>query len=171
MVAVGKKPAGFGYFKEKKCRRKGCYEGADNGASSGLGRDIARRLSARGCDLILVARRADRLEELKKQLPTNVETISLDLSREENCLELYERVKGEHVEIVINNAGFGLFGRFDQTDLSTELRMIDTNIKATHILTKLFLRDFIRRGSGKLLKCGEQRGFSARAVNGGVLCL
>lgn len=129
------------------------------GASSGLGRDIARRLSARGYDLILVARRADRLEELKKQLPTNAEAISLDLSKEENCRELYERVKDEHVEIVINNAGFGLFGRFDQTDLDTELRMIDTNIKATHILTKLFLRDFIRRGSGKLLNVASSAAF------------
>lgn len=129
------------------------------GASSGLGRDIARRLSARGYDLILVARRAGRLEELKKQLPTNAETISLDLSKEENCLELYERVKGENVDIVINNAGFGLFGRFDQTDLSTELRMIDTNMKATHILTKLFLRDFVRRGSGKLLNVASSAAF------------
>lgn len=129
------------------------------GASSGLGRDLARLLAARGYDLILVARRRERMEELQSQLKCKVEIICLDLAKKRNCFALYEQVKNEPIHILINNAGFGLFGPFERTDLDTELAMIQTNIRAVHILTKLFLRDFIRRDAGYILNVSSSAAF------------
>ena len=109
------------------------------GASSGIGKDMAKYLSNLGWDLILVARREDRLEKLQKSLKTNVQIIPLDLGIEENCFKLYDQVKNEQIDLLINNAGFGLFGNTFETDLNRELEMINLNVKAMHILTKLFL--------------------------------
>ncbi|NLG92192.1 MAG: SDR family oxidoreductase [Clostridiales bacterium] len=129
------------------------------GASSGIGRDMAAVLSEQGFDLILVARRLERLEQVKNELKTNVKIICADLSDAAACIQLYEQVKDEHIDILINNAGFGLFGAFDETELQRELRMIDTNIRAVHILTKLFLRDFKARNSGYILNVASAAAF------------
>jgi len=129
------------------------------GASSGIGREMAIQLSDMGYDLILVARRKKKLEELKKQLGTKVEIISLDVSSTFNCMKLYNKVKKEDIEIVINNAGFGLFGEFTETDMDKELDMIDTNIKAVHILTKLFLKDFKEKDHGYILNVASSAAF------------
>jgi len=131
------------------------------GASSGIGRDMARELSRRGYDLILVARRIDRLEELQKELKTNVKVIALDISTPENCIKLYESVKDEDIDVLINNAGFGVFGEFVGTDLDKELNMIDLNIKAVHILTKLFIKDFKAKDKGYILNVGSSASFAA----------
>lgn len=131
------------------------------GASSGIGRDMAINLANRGIDLILVARRKDRLEELKSSLNVNVEIIPLDISIKENCYSLYEQVKDKNIDILINNAGFGVFGKFDETDLEKEINMIDLNITALHILTKLFLKDFKKRNSGYILNVASSAAFSA----------
>ena len=130
------------------------------GASSGIGRDIARYLSKLGYDLIVVARRKDLLLELKKELKTKVEVIELDLSKEENVYKLYDTTKGR-VDFLINNAGFGLFGMTYQTDLDTELKMIDVNIKCVHILTKLFLQEFVKKDKGRILNVASSAGFMA----------
>ena len=129
------------------------------GASSGLGRDLARVLSGRGYDLILVARRRDRLEALARTLPTKAHIICADLSDAGRCKALYDETRGERIDLLINNAGFGQFGAFCETQLDTELRMIDTNIRAVHILTKLFLRDLIARDSGYILNVASMAGF------------
>ena len=121
------------------------------GASSGIGRDMAKVLSNMGYDLILVARRKNRLEELKETLHTNVTIIPLDISSTYNCAKLYEKVKTEDIEIVINNAGFGLYGEFAETNIDQELDMIDLNMKSTHLLTKLFLKDFKKKNKGYIL--------------------
>ena len=131
------------------------------GASSGMGRDMARVLSKKGYDLILVARRKERLLELKKELETNVTVIAMDLSVVENNYKLYEKVRNKKIDVLINNAGFGLFGEFVKTDLDTELKMIDLNIKAYHILTKLFLQDFVKRDKGYILNVCSSAGFMA----------
>ena len=131
------------------------------GASSGMGRDMARVLSSHGYDLILVARREDRLLKLAKELKTNVKIITLDLKSEKNVFKLYDMVKKDNIDILINNAGFGLFGEFAKTDLDIELKMIDLNIKAYHILTKLFLQDFIKKDSGYILNVCSSAGFMA----------
>lgn len=134
------------------------------GASSGIGRDMAKVLSAKGCDLILVARRRDRLELLKQELlrqepHTSVQVISADLSDAAACIALYEQVKQEKVDVLINNAGLGVFGTFDTTDLQKELTMLDTNIRAVHILTKLFLKDMKTRNSGYILNVASSAAF------------
>lgn len=129
------------------------------GASSGIGRDMARILSGMGYDLILVARRSDRLEELRRELKTDAELITADLSLESECFRLYEQVADERVDVLINSAGFGLFGPFAETDLNRELRMIDTNVRAVHILTKLFLRGMKARDSGYILNVASAAAF------------
>ncbi len=129
------------------------------GASSGIGRDMARILSKKGYSLILVARRRDRLEELARELGTQVQIITADLSLEEDCLRLYEQTKDDRVDVLINNAGLGLFGSFDSTDLSKELNMLHTNILAVHILTKLFLKDMKERDSGYILNVASSAAF------------
>lgn len=129
------------------------------GASSGIGRDMARVLSNKGYDLILVARDENNLNKLKNELKTNIEVIPMDLSNVENCKKLYEQVKKENIDILINNAGFGDIGVFQKTDINKELSMIDLNIKAVHILTKLFLRDFVKRDSGYILNVSSSASF------------
>lgn len=135
------------------------------GASSGIGEEFAKNLASRGFNLILVARRRERLKEIKEKITSifdvRVKTICLDLSKTECCKRLYEEVSKLHIDILINNAGFGLFGKFDKTDLDRELEMIDVNIKAVHILTKLFLQDFKRRNYGYILNVASIAGFMA----------
>ncbi len=129
------------------------------GASSGIGKDMARYLSSLGYDLILVARRKERLETLQRELKTKVKIIPLDLAVEANCFKLYEEVKDDNIDILINNAGFGLFGVFYKTDLNRELEMINVNIKCVHILTKLFLQDFMQKDRGYILNVASSAGF------------
>ena len=129
------------------------------GASSGIGRDMARVLANEGYELILVARRKDRLEELKKELNTKVEVMTMDLSSTFNCVKLYNKVKKQNIDILINNAGFGLFGEFSDINLDKELDMIDLNIKGVHTLTKLFLEDFKKKDQGYILNVASASGF------------
>lgn len=131
------------------------------GASSGLGADMARILASRGYDLILVARRKEKLEKLKKELSTEVQIITMDLGSTFNCMKLYNKVKKENLDIVINNAGFGLFGEFSETNLERELDMIDLNIKAVHALTKQFVKDFKEKNHGYILNVASSAGFMA----------
>ena len=131
------------------------------GASSGLGKEMAVYLSSLGYDLILVARREKRLEELKESLKTNVTIYNYDLLDIKNVFELYEQVKDKNIDFLINNAGFGLFGDFLNTDLNRELEMINLNIKAYHILTKLFLKDFVLEDKGRILNVASAAGFLA----------
>ena len=90
------------------------------GASSGIGRDMARILAQKNYNLVLVARDEQKLKELEKELKENknikIETISMDLSQEENCINLHKSVKD--VDILINNAGFGDCGNFTHTELN-----------------------------------------------------
>lgn len=131
------------------------------GASSGIGKDIACILGNLGYDLIVVARRKNILNELKKEVKTNVLVIPLDLSEEDNLETLWNAVKDEDIDILVNNAGFGLFGEFDKTDLDTEFKMIDVNIKAVHYLTKKFLIKFKEKNSGHILNVASSAGFMA----------
>ena len=130
------------------------------GASSGIGRDIARELSKKGYDLVLVSRNENKLNKVKEELEkanVKIETISTDLSIEENCKEIHKNVK--NVDILVNNAGFGDCGNFTKTSLEKELNMIKTNITAYHILTKLYLIDMNKKGMGKILNVASIAGF------------
>ncbi len=141
------------------------------GASSGIGRDMARVLSSLGYELILVARNENKLIELQKDLQTSTSVVSMDLSFKENCIELYNKFKNEEIDILVNNAGFGVFGEFTQTDLEKEIQLINTNITAVHILTKLFLKDMVKRNSGHILNVSSIAGFAPRTFNECLLCI
>lgn len=131
------------------------------GASSGIGREIAKYLDSLGYDTILVARRKERLEELSKELKHESEIITLDVSKQKDVEKLIDITKDEKIEVLINNAGFGLFGDFDETPLDRELEMIDVNIKAVHILTKEFLIRFKKQNKGYILNVASSAGFLA----------
>ena len=131
------------------------------GASSGIGRDMARVLASKGYDLYIVARNKIELDklamELKEKNNIEVETIAMDLSIVENCKELHKKV--QNVDILINNAGFGDCGNFTKTSLDKEIQMINTNIIAYHILAKLYLIDMKAKCSGKILNVASIAGF------------
>lgn len=129
------------------------------GASSGIGRDMARYLSKKGFDLILAARNIEKLSELKRELKTNVEIIYADLSKENAPFELYKKCRGKNIDFLINNAGYGIFGEFDKVNLIDELNMLNVNIRSVHILTKLFLKDFKRINRGLILNVASSAGF------------
>ncbi|MCX4256932.1 MAG: SDR family oxidoreductase [Oscillospiraceae bacterium] len=130
------------------------------GASSGIGRDIARKLGSMGVRLIITGRDKESLEALRQELGARrVKVIAADISRRDECLRLYREASAYDVDILVNNAGFGLYGKFCVTELDRELDMIDVNIGAVHILTKLFLRDFSARDKGYILNVASIAGF------------
>lgn len=129
------------------------------GASSGIGKEMAKCFSERGASLVLVARRRDRLEELKNELGENTETFVCDLSNRDGAFGLHERFKNCGIDVLVNNAGFGLVSDFLSSELDTELEMIETNAVAPHILTKLFYRDFVKNGGGKILNVASSAAF------------
>jgi short-subunit dehydrogenase len=131
------------------------------GASSGIGRDMAKELALRGYSLILVARDKEKLEKLQKDLHVETTIFCMDLSNSENCKNLHEQIKEKfgNIDILINNAGFGEFGFLTETNLEKEISLIDTNIKAVHILTKLFLIDMVKENKGHILNVSSISGF------------
>ena len=135
------------------------------GASSGIGKEIAIYLSELGCELILVARDKEKLESVQKSLKTKSKIVVIDLANEKKIKDLYMIVKNENIDILINNAGFGLFGDYESVDLLTELEMIDVNVKAVHILTRMFLKDMNKRGTGYIMNVAS----SAGLLKGGPL--
>ena len=117
------------------------------GASSGIGLDMARYLATKKYELILVARNKEKLEEIQEELPTKVTIIVADLSNEQRVKELYVVAKKENVDVLINNAGLGDFGYLTDTDINKDLELINTNIKAVHILTKSIVKDMEKRNT------------------------
>lgn len=128
------------------------------GASSGMGLDMAKYLLKLGYDVIAVSKDKDKLESAYKDCK-NVTTIVMDLTKKNNCIKLHDMLKDEKIDILINNAGFGDAGNFSETSLDKELDMIDLNVRAYHILTKLFLQDFIKRDYGRILNVASMAGF------------
>lgn len=135
------------------------------GASSGIGRDIARELAKRKYDLIIVARTEKALQELKGELENEykvkVYVKIVDLSDKDNCIKLYKEVKEEfeNIDVLINNAGLGTCGRFTDTSLEKEQQIIDTNITALHTLMKLFLKDMCIKDEGYIMNVASIAGF------------
>lgn len=127
------------------------------GASSGIGKELARIHAERGGDLIIVARSRDKLIDLKKELEKKhdiqVMVIPMDLSKTSAAQEIYEIVKtsGLEVDYLINNAGFGGQGYFHEREWEKDLAMMNVNMFALTHLTRLFLPDFVNRNSGKIL--------------------
>ena len=127
------------------------------GASSGLGEKFAKILSEKGYDLILVARNGEKLKNIAENLNTKVKYYEMDLSIEKNLYKIYEKEKD--IDVLINNAGFGVFGKFTETDLDKELNLINTNLKAVHILTKLYLKEFKKKNNGYILNVSSSAAF------------
>ena len=115
------------------------------GATSGIGLDMARYLAIKKYELILVARDKEKLEKIQELLPTKVTIVVADLSNEQKVKELYVIAKQENIDILINNAGFGDFGYLPDTDITKDLNMIETNVKAVHILTKSVVKDMEKK--------------------------
>ena len=131
------------------------------GASSGIGKEMAKYLDSIGYELILVSRDKEKLEEVANSLKNKSKIIVMDLRQIDDIKSLYVLVKNDDIDVLVNNAGFGLFGSFTETDLGRELEMIDLNIKAYHILTKLFLKDMKRKNKGYILNVASSAAFSS----------
>ena len=111
------------------------------GASSGIGLEMAKYLSSLGHEVILVAKDEKKLNDVKETMPTDTKVYCYDLSVIDNCFLLYDKVKDEKIDIVINNAGYGIFGDYEMDNIDREMNMIDLNVKCLHILTKLFVNN------------------------------
>lgn len=134
------------------------------GASSGIGRELAKLLAAQYDQMVLVGRNQERLTALQQEImaaypAVNVTTVSLDLGVADNVRALH--AMHPDVDLLVNNAGFGDFGKFTTTDLNQDLAMINTNVVALHILTKLYLIDMQARNHGHILNVGSIAGFMA----------
>lgn len=135
------------------------------GASSGIGREICKYLSSLGFDLVITSRDKEELTILSDMLKTKTKIIVMDLASEKSAKELYMLTKNENIDLLVNNAGFGLFGDYKNVDVTKEMEMIDLNIKALHILTRMFLRDMTARNNGFILNVAS----SAGLLKGGPL--
>jgi short-subunit dehydrogenase len=135
------------------------------GASSGIGEEFARIHAANGGDLVLVARREERLQRLKQELESqhSVKAICIvkDLSHPEAAEELYADIleRGITVDYLVNNAGFGGYGTFVSRDWATDSSMVNLNILSLAALTRLFLPSMVERGSGRILNVASMAGF------------
>lgn len=130
------------------------------GGSSGIGFSIAKEIITKNHEVILVARNEENLKKAIKELGKNASYIVTDLAQEENCKNLYHQVKEKNITVLINSAGFGLHGKFLEDDLNKQLEMINLNIKATQILTKLFLEDMVKKNEGYILNIASTAAFS-----------
>ena len=129
------------------------------GASSCIGLEMAKYLAQDKNELILVSRNKEKLEEIQEKLPTKVTIIVADLAKEQKVKELYAFVKKLDIDVLINNAGFGLFGNLSDTDINKEMEMIDVNIKTVHILTKLIIKDMEKKNKGYILNVASSAAF------------
>lgn len=129
------------------------------GASSGIGYSMAKYFDKLEIELILVGRNKEKLEQLQQELKVKSKIVIADLSDLTKVKELYILTRSEDIDILINNAGFGLFGGFNDIDINKELEMINTNIKAVHLLTKLFLRDMKKKNSGYIMNVSSSAAF------------
>lgn len=127
------------------------------GAALEIGKAIAKELSLRGYDLILVARNIQKLKELQTQINTHIEVVCMDISKEENCYQLYKEYKD--INVLINDAGLRDCGYFYQTSLEKDIQMIHTNIIGLHVLTKLYLQDMKEKDHGTILNVASIGGF------------
>jgi short-subunit dehydrogenase len=128
------------------------------GASSGIGEQFARQLAERGFELVLVARRAERLEQLAGELPTTAHVVTCDLGAEAAGLPARVRELGLAVDLLVNNAGFGTHGRFWEIDEGRDAEMVRVNCEAVVVLTRAFLPAMLERGSGGVIVVASTAG-------------
>jgi short-subunit dehydrogenase len=137
------------------------------GASNGIGLELAIIHASKGGDLVLVARNKIKLDELKieleKQFKISVLTIGKDLSLPNAAKEIYDETNKQNIQVdyLINNAGFGDFGMFVDTDWNKELQMINLNITTLTLFTKLYLQDMVKRRSGRIMNVASTAAFQS----------
>jgi uncharacterized protein len=137
------------------------------GASNGIGLELARVHASKGDNLVLVARNLDKLNDIKSELEKKfnikVYNIGKDLSKPDAALEVYNETTQQKIQIdyLINNAGFGDFGMFVETDWQKELQMINLNITTLTQFTKLYLQDMVKRGNGKIMNVASTAAFQS----------
>ena len=140
------------------------------GASSGIGYELARVYAENGHNLVVVARRREKLEDLKKEIEKNISdkvmvtVIKKDLAKKNAPRELFDEIKKKkiYVDILINNAGFGMYGKFSeltQEEMEKNSNLIDLNIKALVELTKLYLDEFVKKDRGQILNVASTAAF------------
>ena len=135
------------------------------GASSGIGLELAKIHASKGGNLVLVARSTDKLENLKneieQQFGSQVIIIAKDLSKQEAPKEVYDQLQQEsiNVDYLFNNAGFGDYGFFHETDWDKEAQMIDLNVRTLTHFTKLFIKDMVNKKSGKIMNVASTASF------------
>ncbi len=147
--------------KETKFHRKGLenMRALITGATSGIGKEMAIYLHRMGWQLVLTGRNEEILKMMAERFGEGTKYIAIDLAKPDAPQKLYEFCRGTRIDFLINNAGFGIFGEFSETSLESELELINLNVRAVHILTKLFVRDFEKRGSGYIMNVGSVAGF------------
>ncbi len=137
--------------------------GLVTGAASGLGFELALLLAKDGYDLILVDVNAEKLQEAKCEIaalyPSEIQIIHKDLSEQNVAEEIFHDIQGKQVDVLINNAGFGIFGSFNDTDWERDLAMLNLHVITTTHLTKLILKGMVARGSGKILNMSSLAAF------------
>lgn len=135
------------------------------GASGGIGKEIAQIFAENGNNLVLIARNKNKLEQIAKEFEINykvrVTVLAQDLSKSNIALKIYSEIKdrGILVDILINNAGFGNFGHFVDSDLKRTTEMININITTLTEFTSLFVKDMIKINSGKILNIASTAAF------------
>lgn len=127
------------------------------GASSGIGREIAKILSSKGYDIVAVGRNTDALYSLSTSLTTAVQVEAIDLSSVEGAKLLFDKHKD--ADAIVNCAGVGVFGEFNFTSLDRELEMISINVLSLHVLTKLYYTEFAKKGKGNILNVASSAAY------------
>jgi hypothetical protein len=134
------------------------------GASSGIGEVFARKLAARGYDLILVARRQDRLRALAAALPGHAEVLCADLAAEAGLVAVERAIRDcAGLELLVNNAGFGTLGRFWEADIDGQIRIHEVHVMATMRLTHAALAGMVPRGRGGVISVSSVAAFGQSA--------
>lgn len=131
------------------------------GATSGIGKEICYQLSTLGYDIIAVARNKEKLEEIKKYINTKYYPISLDLTKKDEVLSLYHLIQEKKliVDLLVNNAGIGNYGTFDEGVVDEDIALLELNVIAVTILTKLFLKEMKARNAGTILQIASSAAF------------
>ena len=130
------------------------------GASSGIGKEMAKYLSQKGYDVILVARNKEKLQKVKSELKSNAKIFIVDLSKKEEVFNFCDEIKNEDIDILINNAGFGIFGDFSKIELEKEIDLIETNITSLQILTKFAINKMKEKDRGYILNVSSVASFA-----------
>ena len=146
-----------------KCEQDANVTVLITGATSGIGLEFAKQYSQKGYDLVLVSRDEGKLKNVKseitQQFSNKVEIITSDLSKPDAYMEVFQQLENKRIDLLINNAGFGLWDNFDNYNINIDIDMINLNVLTVVKFTKLFVKKFKNQGFGKILNIGSTAGF------------